>query len=193
MARIPVTEEPVDLKAVGNRIMKRVLFTIFISGVITYLYYHYAPIKTRNFDSVGDKIAYVIQCNLLSVCFIMRVVHKIGDTRRKSNQVNPLSSKDLHKIDVAVRVLQNTLEQFVINIFLQLISVTWFGSDEMKLIPICAFWFLLGRILFWIGYNDPSDSRTKRAYGFALTFFPSVVLAMFCIFMFFWDIYLAYF
>jgi hypothetical protein len=66
-------------------------------------------------------------------------------------------------------VLQNTLEQVVLAalVYLALAAVL---ARPTPLIVALTVLFSLGRLLFWIGY---SNGAPGRAFGFALTFYPS--------------------
>lgn len=70
-------------------------------------------------------------------------------------------------------LLQNTLEQIVIAGFVYvawclLMPVSWLSAA-----PICSILFTIGRISFFIGYHKGAPAR---AFGFALTFYSSVLL-----------------
>ena len=70
-------------------------------------------------------------------------------------------------------ILQNTLEQTVLGIAVHLawsftMPLTWQAA-----VPAAALLFLAGRILFMAGYNSGAPAR---ALGFALTFYPSVIM-----------------
>ncbi|WP_211675072.1 MAPEG family protein [Moritella sp. 5] len=72
-------------------------------------------------------------------------------------------------------LLQNTVEQLVIAISVYtawcfLMPVSWLSA-----IPLCSVLFALGRILFFKGYKSGAASR---AFGFALTFYSTVVLLL---------------
>lgn len=72
-------------------------------------------------------------------------------------------------------LLQNTLEQLVIAIAVYsawciLMPVSWLSA-----VPVCSLLFALGRILFFSGYKKGAASR---AFGFALTFYSTVLLLL---------------
>jgi uncharacterized membrane protein YecN with MAPEG domain len=69
--------------------------------------------------------------------------------------------------------LQNTLEQTVLGVLVHLgwavvMPVTWIAA-----IPAAVVLFLCGRVLFVRGYRGGAP---QRAVGFALTFYPSVLM-----------------
>jgi hypothetical protein len=81
--------------------------------------------------------------------------------------------------------LQNTLEQSVLAVLVHaawaiLMPVTWIVA-----IPAAVFLFLCGRVLFVRGYRGGAPSR---AVGFALTFYPSVLMLAFVVIRAIWKI-----
>ena len=70
-------------------------------------------------------------------------------------------------------MLQNTLEQAVLAIGVHLAWASVMPAGWQAAIPAAAVLFAIGRILFWRGYASGAPSR---AFGFTLTFYPSVGL-----------------
>ena len=70
-------------------------------------------------------------------------------------------------------VLQNTLEQSVLASLAYLIWVVTVPHAWLASLPAAAILFLIGRILFVRGYRHGAPARSL---GFAMTFYPSVVL-----------------
>ncbi len=71
-------------------------------------------------------------------------------------------------------ILQNTLEQSVLAFSVYLSCAFIFPSRYLGAIPAAAAMFFVGRILFFAGYANGAPSR---AFGFAFTFYPTVLLA----------------
>ncbi len=72
-------------------------------------------------------------------------------------------------------LLQNTLEQFIIAIgtyaaWCLLMPMSWLSA-----IPLASLLFAIGRICFFKGYRKGAP---PRAFGFALTFYPTVLLLL---------------
>ena len=93
-------------------------------------------------------------------------------TRLLTNARNPLSGNESF-VEKPVRILTNTLEQFIFNVANQLILATYLPAHNMHVIPFFVFMFTFGRIAFMIGYNINPKYRT---FGFTLTFLPSFLL-----------------
>lgn len=82
-------------------------------------------------------------------------------------------SKGTPEARVLQATLQNTLEQAVLAvstyfIWAAVMPLAWQGT-----IAVAAILFLIGRLLFWKGYAAGAGAR---ALGFALTFYPSVLM-----------------
>jgi uncharacterized membrane protein YecN with MAPEG domain len=70
-------------------------------------------------------------------------------------------------------LLQNTLEQLALAVPIYLVALYNTSNSVHAAVPACACTFLLGRILFFATYKSGADAR---ALGFALTFYPTVLL-----------------
>lgn len=70
-------------------------------------------------------------------------------------------------------LLQNTLEQVALAVPLYLACSLILPSHLLGLIPAAAAMFFTGRVLFYAGYSGGAPSR---AFGFALTFYPTAIL-----------------
>jgi uncharacterized membrane protein YecN with MAPEG domain len=68
-------------------------------------------------------------------------------------------------------ILQNTLEQVALAVPLYL-ALAALLPRPWPLLPMLAALFCLGRALFWAGYARGAGARS---FGFALTFYPSVL------------------
>ena len=70
-------------------------------------------------------------------------------------------------------LLQNTLEQFVVAIIVYTAWCLVMPVSVLSAIPLCSVLFALGRTLFFKGYKN---GAAARAFGFAVTFYPTLVL-----------------
>ena len=76
-------------------------------------------------------------------------------------------------------ILQNTHEQMVLATIIFLIWVLITPSSWLSVLPLSASCFFIGRILFIKGFRQGASSR---AVGFALTFYPLVIMFIFILF-----------
>lgn len=72
-------------------------------------------------------------------------------------------------------ILQNTLEQAVIAVIAHLFWAAVMPFGAQAALPVGAVLFVLGRICFAKGYAGGAGAR---AFGFALTFYPTVILTV---------------
>ncbi|TRX75574.1 MAPEG family protein [Pseudomonas mangiferae] len=72
-------------------------------------------------------------------------------------------------------LLQNTLEQAVLAVGTHGVWAASMPAHWQGAVPVAVLLFLLGRVLFWRGY---AAGAGHRALGFALTFYPSVLLLL---------------
>ncbi|MGJ3260428.1 MAG: MAPEG family protein [Rhodospirillales bacterium] len=72
-------------------------------------------------------------------------------------------------------VLQNTLEQAVIAVMAHLFWAAVMPFGAQAALPVAALLFVVGRICFAAGYAGGAGAR---AFGFALTFYPTVILTV---------------
>ena len=87
------------------------------------------------------------------------------------------------KATILQAVLQNTLEQTVLAFITQTVWTAIMPATALGVVPAAAVMFLIGRATFALGYRH---GAAARSFGFALTFYPSVImlLSMFGYFLF---------
>jgi uncharacterized membrane protein YecN with MAPEG domain len=83
--------------------------------------------------------------------------------------------------------LQNTLEQSVVAVLIHLAWSVLMPVSWISAIPAAVFLFVCGRVLFARGYRAGAPSR---AVGFALTFYPSVLMLILVIVTAVWKVFL---
>ncbi len=74
--------------------------------------------------------------------------------------------------------LQNTLEQVAIAVPAH-VALALYYRGSAAIVPAFGALFCVGRLLFWIGYRR---GAVARAFGFAITFYPSVAALIVCAF-----------
>ena len=72
-------------------------------------------------------------------------------------------------------LLQNTLEQSCLALPIYIATSIIAPAALLPVVPAAAVMFLVGRSFFFAGYVNGAASR---AYGFALTFYPTVLLIL---------------
>ena len=72
-------------------------------------------------------------------------------------------------------MLQNTLEQAALALGVHAVWASAMPQTWQAAIPVASLLFVTGRVMFWRGY---ARGASARALGFALTFYPSVVMLL---------------
>jgi len=121
----------------------------------------------------GDKLALVMKCAAFAILPGILGICIVAAQRLNPNLMVGRVAKPNSSLDINTRFILNTFEQFTA--FLIAISVVALYSpqEEARALPILTALFLLGRLLFWIGYHR---NPHLRAFGFGLTFYPTVAI-----------------
>ena len=113
----------------------------------------------------------------LFICVARLAKHRFFNP--EDNQGSAQSS-GTRKAEVLQSLLQNTLEQASLALPVYA-AVSLLGSSRwLTLVPAAAAMFLVGRTLFFVGYAKGAPSR---AFGFALTFYPTALLLLIAVAM----------
>lgn len=125
--------------------------------------------------SAGDRLAFALRADTfialwLGVSIALLARHRFftpedidgGGLSRGTEAANVLQA-----------TLQNTLEQSVLAVLVHLAWAALMPVSWIAAIPAAVVLFVLGRVLFLRGYRGGAPSR---AIGFALTFYPTVLM-----------------
>jgi len=117
----------------------------------------------------------------ISFLFLFNILSVIG-SRVFSNAANPLKDQKNDLVNLANKILNNSVEQFLL--FFPLLANWVLNSsktqnDLEQALTLCIFW-IIGRVLFSVTYffGYLLEFPLLRVYGFAPTLFPSLVLVL---------------
>jgi hypothetical protein len=79
------------------------------------------------------------------------------------------------RVRVAQATLQNTLEQAVLALSTHVVWALTMPRPWQGVIAVAAILFFIGCLLFWRGQGS---GAATRAFGFALTFYPSLLMLL---------------
>ena len=121
----------------------------------------------------GDRIALVFKCaafallpGIIGICVVS--AQRLDPKMWVGRMAKPNSA-----LDINTRFILNTFEQFAAYLVAIAVVALYSPAEEARALPILTLLFLLGRILFWIGYHK---NPYLRAFGFGLTFYPTVAV-----------------
>ncbi len=158
---------------------KGVLRGILLGATITVLVLVAAiatsPISFSPEVSFGQRITFALKADLLLALWLALSIGRLA--RHRFFTPEDIDGGGLTQTTKQASVLQsslqNTLEQTVFAVLVHTIWAVTMPLSWMAAIPAAAILFLSGRILFTRGYSEGAPSR---ALGFALTFYPSVLM-----------------
>ena len=144
-------------------ITEAVMSVILTVGIFYGGYYLCDSIPVPSSGTFADSMTYYIRCCVFPCCLvvftaIMFVARKRGSTPAG----NPLSGNE-HFLLKEKNILANTVEQALVFLMLSLVLTTYLDPSKMKIIPLYSLQWVVGRILFQIGYGI--NPVLYRAFG----------------------------
>ena len=120
---------------------------------------------------VGSRLAYALQADAFAALPLLVGIIIVGNDRFLSEAIDPT----LHREDLATeingRVLDNTVQQFVLLLAGTLALSVNLAPDQMRAIPAISVVFVAARVAFWIGYRI---HPLYRAFGMAATIYLNI-------------------
>ncbi len=111
------------------------------------------------------------------VLVVMLAVQRVAMGRVNTAAINPLAGMD-HLIQLQKNFLSSSVEQCLVMFVLLLIMATYVEEvSNMVFVPLFVINFVVGRILFRVGYGIGPE---YRGVGVVMTFVPAAVLACGC-------------
>ena len=170
------SSSPEDRVAVARGMLTGALLSIviFLAGMFILPFG-----KHQDVSSVLDHVIFTIRCQSFSAMTFLFGIARIASMRFVTIAMDPVSGKGDQLISIDARYLQNTLEQLVLSVLGQLILSTYLTTGVLtRVIPSLVALFVIGRVLFYVGYTE---SPVKRAAGFGMTIYPSIVVHVYCL------------
>jgi hypothetical protein len=162
-----------DQKIVGVGAASGVL--AMIAGVA--VLYHLWPAAV-GFSTPGERLAYAFQADAFAVLPLLLGIVAVGNNRFLSEAIDPTLRKEDVATQINGRVVDNTLQQFVLFLVATAALSINLTATEMRLIPAATIIFIVARTVFWIGYRL---HPLYRAPGMAATAYLNVGLLGFAL------------
>lgn len=154
-----------EQRGIAVRMLAALCVTILVSAACLHL-------GARAPRILQDRLIVVAKADLFVICWLVAAIGNVARLRFFSADDIAGSGSASATSDVrsANAVLQNTLEQVTLAIPVHVILAILVASSAPLIIALVTL-FVIGRLLFWLGYAHGAQSR---AFGFALTFYPSI-------------------
>lgn len=118
-------------------------------------------------ENFCQKLSFTAKYWVLPLSWLVINCHLVAMSRIMTLAINPLSDNE-HVIEAIKNVFTNSIEQFLLSAFSQIILIVYLNEKQVSaLIPLINLLHLVGRIFFWLFYPR------FRSYGFILTFLPT--------------------
>ncbi|WP_293881194.1 MAPEG family protein [Sphingomonas sp.] len=132
-------------------------------------------------QTFAERMKIVARADLFVIIWLTAAIANVARLRFFSSDDIAGSSRSTGSQSVrdAGAILQNTLEQTVLAISVHFALAAEVHTLTPTAAGALAGLFSLGRLLFWIGYRH---GAARRAFGFALTFYPNVGVLLFVVF-----------
>ena len=118
--------------------------------------------------ATADRLAYALKADLPVFLWLGGCLRTVASIRFRSDADRPGAAYGAPspKLAVPAAVLQNSLEQTVLAVGAHLVLATVLRGEEMVVLPVLVALYLVGRVLFALGY---ARGAPARAFGMALT------------------------
>ena len=154
-----------EQRGVAIRMVAALCVTILVTAACMYM-------SVPASRPLQDRLIAVARADLLVLFWLAATIGNVARLRFFSANDIAGSARSTSSADVssANAVLHNTLEQVALAVPIH-VALAVLVASSVPLIIALSMLFAIGRFLFWIG---SAKGARSRAFGFALTFYPSV-------------------
>ncbi|KAM7134746.1 transmembrane protein 79 [Macrochelys suwanniensis] len=161
------------LKAVAS-----VFVSLLLAPWLLYGLYYLLPFEPPLCPDLASRAAFALRCLLIAVVPSMLGVLFGALARLCSVAIDPLDTRSrpvlLHRLYVT-----SSVEQFVVFGLNTVVLATFLAQEHLRLIPILAGLFSIGRCCYWISLHLGS---AYRGFGLGLSFFPALAMTVYNLF-----------
>ena len=120
---------------------------------------------------IADRIALVLKDAVFALLPGVIGICIVAAQRLNPSMFVGQTPKPNSAVDINNRFILNTFEQFTAYFVANAGLAMYCPPEEARSLPLLTMLFVMGRILFWIGYHK---NPYLRAFGFGITFYPTV-------------------
>src|SRR5713101_8053568 len=118
------------------------------------------------FADLSSRVAYALEANAFALLPLLAGIIAVSNNRFFSEANDPTLRKEDRAMQINGRVVENTLEQFILFFVATTALSVNLTSEQMGIIAAAVIVFVVARIAFWIGYRI---HPLYRAFGMAAT------------------------
>ena len=153
---------------IGNWLFSGLFFAI------CKLLWHWVPTDW----TLGDRIALVIKDAVIAILPAVLAICIVAAQRLNPSMFVGRMPKPNSAVDINNRFILNTVEQFILYFIGNAGIALYCPPEEARTLIILTALFVMGRVLFWVGYHY---NPYVRAFGFGITFYPTVTVYLWLI------------
>jgi hypothetical protein len=117
-----------------------------------------------------NRLVFMFQLSFIDLFPLIIAIIAVIDRRFSTIAANPMDPRGHAFVERRQRILQNTLEQLIIKLILSLALCTVLRSNELMILPVFTFLFVLGRFTFALGYPN------YRSLGMGMNAFSAILV-----------------
>lgn len=120
-------------------------------------------------DTPVDRLIVALRCHAVAAVMLLAGIQAVAAERGRTEAIDPIAGagRESRAMQIHARYTQNTLEQLVIFVLVTGAMSTFLDAGSIQLVPILTVAFVVGRVLFWVGYLVHPMYRTP---GMAINF-----------------------
>jgi uncharacterized membrane protein YecN with MAPEG domain len=122
---------------------------------------------------VASRLAYAMQAGAFASLPLLIGIAVVSTNRFFSEAIDPTVQKESLATQINGRVVDNTLQQFVLFLVATAALSVNLAAGQMRIIPAATIVFVVARTAFWIGYRI---NPLYRAFGLAATFYLNICI-----------------
>jgi hypothetical protein len=138
------------------------------------LYWHWVPTEW----TVGNRLELVIKDAVFAILPAVLAICVVAAQRLNPSMFVGRTPKPNSAVDINNRFILNTVEQFILYFIGNAGLALYCPPEEARSLVVLTALFVLGRVLFWVGYHF---NPYLRAFGFGITFYPTVAVYLWLI------------
>ena len=157
-------EQKIVIAGALSGIVAMIVALVVISGLMPSL-----P-DTAN---AGERLAYAVKWDAFALLPLFLAIVAVGNARFASEAIDPLAGKESREMIINGRVVDNTVQQYLLFVPATLAVAASARGDEVGIIAAAAVIFVVMRFAFWIGYRV---NPLYRAFGMSSVAYLNLIL-----------------
>ena len=154
-----------------KRFLKIALFTCLFCATWFMIGKHTLSFTPEVWDSYPERFAFLMRTMVFVALPLLCGIISIAVQRLDPRNVIGQKLRTDTPADINKRYIANTIEQLLLFFFVHAALIYYMPKDEAISLILLASLFIVGRLIFWVGYHR---DKFTRALGFGITFYPIV-------------------